>query len=462
MSNPTLLAPVQPGERIQAMDVLRGFALLGILLMNIEGMVGPLNASITGLDPSLTGADRTVDAIILLLVQGKFYTIFSLLFGMGFAMMLARAREASRPFGWVYLRRSLALLAIGLLHAVFVWSGDILTTYSVVALILLFMVLMHGASMGRWALAGVAASLAIIAAAFAVGEPLASLWVVLLWILMGLARLPRQGLLAYAILLLAAMPLMMFLLGGMGSLMLANPETAASWNEEMGGQGEEFARVLAAQREAFASGSFAEASMRRWLDLKQMLAYLPIWGWQILGLFLLGAWLLRKGVISNPAGHAGLLRGLRWLALPLGLAATGLAFVLAPTIDVGRMDFASGSAQGLQMAGGVLQSLGYIAWLLRALETPGGQRVLGLLAPAGRMALTNYLLQSLVATFIFFGYGLGYFEQLPRAWQPVYVFVFFALQVALSHWWMARFRFGPAEWAWRAATYLSLPPMRRG
>ena len=69
---------------------------------------------------------------------------------------------------------------------------------------------------------------------------------------------------------------------------------------------------------------------------------------------------------------------------------------------------------------------------------------------------------AIVATLVFYGYGLGYFEQLPRAWQPVAVVAFFALQVALSHWWMARFRFGPAEWAWRAATYLNLPAMRRG
>ena len=90
---PTLLTPLQPGERIEVMDVLRGFALLGILLMNIEGFVGPLWESVTGLNPELTGANRAVDWLIYVFVQGKFMTLFSLLFGMGFAVMLERAGE---------------------------------------------------------------------------------------------------------------------------------------------------------------------------------------------------------------------------------------------------------------------------------------------------------------------------------------------------------------------------------
>ncbi|MDQ3511546.1 MAG: hypothetical protein M3414_07690, partial [Pseudomonadota bacterium] len=96
--------PVTAAERIQAMDVLRGFALLGIGLMNIETFVGPIFGGITGLDPALVGADRWADALIYVLVQGKFYTLFSLLFGMGFAVMVARAQASDRSFGALYLR----------------------------------------------------------------------------------------------------------------------------------------------------------------------------------------------------------------------------------------------------------------------------------------------------------------------------------------------------------------------
>jgi uncharacterized protein len=131
------LAPVEARARIESLDVLRGFALLGILLMNIEGMAGPLMASMTGVDPALTGADRIVDTLVYLLVQGKFYPLFSLLFGMGFALMLVRAQQSGAAFPMPYLRRVVALLAIGLAHGLLLWSGDILLIYALLALPLL-------------------------------------------------------------------------------------------------------------------------------------------------------------------------------------------------------------------------------------------------------------------------------------------------------------------------------------
>jgi uncharacterized protein len=134
---------------------------------------------------------------------------------------------------------------------------------------------------------------------------------------------------------------------------------------------------------------------------------------------------------------------------------------MVPTMDFARMDMAAGAAMALTMAGSLLMCLGYVAWLLRGLQSPRWAGTLGLLAPAGRMALTNYLAQSIVCTLVFYGYGLGYFEQLSRAWQVPFVLALFALQVAFSHWWLGRFRFGPAEWLWRTATYGRLPPMRR-
>ncbi|MEE7560743.1 hypothetical protein HH299_14300, partial [Xanthomonas sp. Kuri4-2] len=132
-----VLHPVAPGERIVLLDGVRGLALLGILLMNIEAYVGPLNAALTGLDPRLAGADRIVDALVYILVQGKFYTLFSLLFGMGFAIMAQRAQQAGRAFGRLYLRRSAGLLVIGLAHALLLWSGDVLVTYALLSLLLL-------------------------------------------------------------------------------------------------------------------------------------------------------------------------------------------------------------------------------------------------------------------------------------------------------------------------------------
>lgn len=417
MNQPIPLAPVTGTERIQALDAIRGFALLGILLMNIEGMVGPLMASISGVNPALTGADRWMDTAIYLLVQGKFFPLFSMLFGMGFAIMLARAQAAGRPFVAVYLRRVLALLAIGLAHALLVWSGDILVTYALMGLVMLICFR---------------------------GTPQ--------------SRLPKWGI---ALMLLPAVFTLAF--GLLGSAMQSLPgEASVEFNKALAEQGREMAMQIEAQRQAYGSGSFADATAQRIDDFLSMIAFVVIYGAFILGLFLVGAWFARSGAIARPEEHVRLFTRLRWVALPVGLAMVLVSYWLEPTMDMGRLDIRASTAQVLQMLGGAVMALSYLAWVVKALHAPATARLFGLLGPAGRMALTNYLMQSIVATLVFYGYGLGYFEQLPRAWQPVFVFAFFALQVALSHWWMARFRFGPAEWAWRAATYLDLPAMRRG
>ena len=132
-----------------------------------------------------------------------------------------------------------------------------------------------------------------------------------------------------------------------------------------------------------------------------------------------------------------------------------------PTVDFGRLDMESGMASVLTAIANLLMCLGYLAWLLRGLNGGGlAARALAWIAPAGRMALTNYLTQSLVCTTIFAGYGLGYFEELPRAWQVPFALALFALQVVASRAWLARFRHGPVEWGWRALTYGRLPAMR--
>ena len=416
LQTPAPLAPVAANERIAAMDVLRGFALLGILLMNIEGMAGPLMNSMTGVDPALTGADRGVDTAIYLLVQGKFYPLFSMLFGMGFAVMLQRAAAAERPFFAVYLRRILALGGLGLAHGLLLWSGDILLTYALMGFVLLL---------------------------FFRDTPQ--------------SRLPKWGI---ALMLLPVV--ITLLLGLMGSAMAGLPADArAPYDEAMAQQAAAIAAQVEDQRRAYSTGSYAEATAQRAADVGSMLAFVFIYGSFVLGLFLVGAWFVRSGAIARPEEHARLYARLRWLATPLGLAMVIVSWRMAPTMDFARLDLHQALAQVLQMAGGAVMALGYLAWGVRGLQGGPFAGLLAWLAPAGRMALSNYLAQSLVMTTIFFGYGFGYFEQLPRAWQPVLVIGFFLLQVLWSHAWLSAFRMGPVEWLWRAATYGRLPAMRR-
>lgn len=411
MNAPTLLQPVAAGERIQAMDVLRGFALLGILLMNVEAIAGPLFEGMTGTDLSLTGADRTVDALTYILVQGKFYTLFSLLFGMGFAVMMERAARAGRPFAGVYLRRTLGLLAIGLVHAILIWAGDVLIAYALMSLPLL---LLFRTASPRW--------------------------------------LPWWAVIVYLV------PVgLLLLLGALGSLMQFDPTAAEHMRAALDEQAAQTLASIESQRQSYGDGGFGAATLQRLRDTGEMFFNLLFFGWHVLGMFVLGSWFVRSGAIARPAEFAGLYAKLRWIALPVGLALMLASWWLEPEMAHDRMDLRMSTAYALSATGSLLMCLGYVGWIMAALQTRGGERVLGWLAPAGRMALTNYLMQSLVCTLVFYGYGLDLFERMPRAWQPLFAIALFALQVLLSRWWLSRHRHGPMERLWRAWTYRGQP-----
>ena len=409
----TLLRPIAVSERIETMDVLRGFALLGILLMNIEAFVGPLMNALTGLDPALTGADRTADALIYILVQGKFYTLFSLLFGMGFAVMSQRADARQQPFAGVYWRRGLVLLLIGLIHAVLIWSGDILLTYALLSFFLL-------------AFRNVPAKF-------------------LPWLAMAAYLLP-SGFVA--------------LFGMLGELAQLDPAGAAKWNAEMAKMASQMTAMGDAQQLAYGSGSYWEAVAQRAQDTGFMLSNLMMMGPLVFSLFLFGAWFVKSGAIAEPARFPRLYTALRWIGLPLGLGLMLWSYALHPTMTFDEMGMSNAFSFFFSSIGSLLMAFGYLAWIVRGLQSPLFAAPLQWLAPAGRMALTNYLMQSVICTLIFYGYGLGYFEQMPRAWQVPFVIALFLVQVLWSHAWLSRFRFGPAEWVWRSLTYWRAQPMR--
>lgn len=398
MSNATF-QPIAPDERIATLDVLRGLALLGILLMNMEAFVGPLDLSTSGIDPHWQGVDRWADAFVYIFVQGKFFTLFSLLFGAGFAVMAQRAEVAGRDFTRFYLRRSLALLGIGLVHALLLWSGDILVVYALLS----FLLLAFREAPRAW--------------------------------------LPVMGVLAY----LAAIGLMLLL----GALMLLVPD------EVTAAQATHAQAAIEAQRQAYGHGTYGQAVLQRLRDFGASLGALLVVGPQVLGMFLIGSWFARSGAIAHPGAHQRLFTWLRRGALPLGLALMLVCTWYQPWLAPGRFDLRSAAVYGGSALAGLLMCLGYLAWGVR------WSHALRWLAPAGRMALSNYLGQSLVCTLLFYGYGLGWFEQMGRAWQLLFAVALFAAQVALSRAWLRHFRFGPMEWLWRAITYWRWPPLRR-
>ncbi len=399
--------PIEAAQRIQALDVVRGFALLGIFLMNIEWFTRPVQQMGWGIDPAATGIDRTAAWLVYVFVQGKFWVLFSLLFGMGFAVMSTRGGHGAQ-FRRTYLRRCAVLLAFGVLHGVLLWSGDILHAYAVAGLLLL---------------------------AFGEIGNRARFWLGLGFYLAMVA---------------------LFLCGGL--LLSLLPEDAAA---ELGALSGDIEAQAAAASRVFAEGGYWQATAQRAADFAMIvmqgsMMMVPM----ALGVFMLGAWLVRSGRMHDVAAQRGWFARLALWTIPLGLAMVALSVSIGTSFDgmreLGRMMLAT----GVMYLGNLPLALGYLSLVVLALGVPGLSRVLSWLAPAGRMALTNYLAQSLVASTLFYGYGFGLWGQVGRAGQVLLVFAVFALQVAASRWWLARHRFGPMEWLWRWLTYGHRPAMR--
>ena len=418
-ADPAPLDPIPADSRIDALDVVRGFALLGIFLMNVEYFTRPLQDMAGAyIDPTMAGADRIADALIYFFVQNKFWTLFSLLFGMGFAVMIERAGAAGRAFYPVYLRRSLALLGIGAVHALLVWAGDILVMYSLGALVMLGINFLHRegdpAKPRTLAVAGTVAFALPMAAVLAIG------------MLGSLAKMAK----------------------------IENPEVEKAKTE------------LAVERadavRVYSTGTYPQAVVRRGKDMSEQLAgpNLVFGLLGIVGVFVIGMAILRSGVLQRPGDHAVVLRRVRNWGLPLGFAVMGVS-VAAGTGMRFDFDLRMSVQMIAYMAAGLILALAYGATIVLALEGRLGPVLRTWLAPAGRMALTNYLLQSVAGTLVFYGYGLGMWGQVGRAAQVGFVFAVFAAQMVLSRWWLSRFRFGPAEWVWRALTYGKAPAFRR-
>lgn len=191
-----------------------------------------------------------------------------------------------------------------------------------------------------------------------------------------------------------------------------------------------------------------------------MLGFVPFYGLTILGMFAFGAWFVRSGAIRNPETRLPLFRKLLAVGFLVGLPLMLWSTWLHPSHSFSEIGAGSAASQTAAQIANGLMCFGYFAAIVLLMQRPAWRARLRWIAPAGRMALTNYLMQSVICTLVFYHYGLGYFEQLPRLWQPVFVLGVFVVQVLLSRWWLSKFRYGPMEWLWRWLTYLERPAMR--
>jgi uncharacterized protein len=389
---PDPASPVPPSERIPDIDVLRGFALLGILAANMRGFLAPASVYFT---PELffhSSVDMAVQTGIDTLASGKFITIFSMLFGVGFAIQLDRAHARGQDLTY-YWRRSTWLLVFGLAHVVLLWFGDILHLYALAGFFLMLFRKHGNQSLLRWSFA-----LYWVPMVFATGFLVAS------WL--G-ARMPMPP-----------------------------PPTSAE---------------IAGHFRIFSQGTPGEMLVQRLRDFAMLGAAIPFLGPRLLGTMLFGLWIWRRGVLGDLDGHRALLISVRNLGLLIGLPLNVVAIAIQRIFHPHPMaPSLAGWFQFLVMSVGIpALALGYACAIL-LWARPGNLRPF---AAVGRMALTNYLLQSLVCTTIFNAYGGALFGTTGLVAGLVVTFAVYGAQVPFSVWWISRYRFGPMEWLWRRLIY---------
>ena len=393
--------PTPPSERIVALDALRGFALLGILIINVRVFSMPevvlLNPTAYG---DFSGANYWSWFGGHLLAEGKFITLFTVLFGAGIALFVRNRERDGDDALRLHRRRTGWLVAIGLAHAYLLWYGDILVGYGVCAL----------------------------------------------WVVSLRDRPPRSK--ALVGLVLVAVPSLMETAAGL----VTDPSLVAdTWRPAEA--------AIRAEIETYQGGWLAQLSHRVPTAVsRQTAGFFSTTLWRVSGSMLLGMALFETGVLTGDRSTPFYRR----LAVAGGLA--GLTLTLVGVWYIEAADWAAEAAllwRQFNYWGSFGTAAAYLAVvMLYAGRRPDGP-VTRALAAVGRTALSNYLLQTLLATTVFYGHGLGLFGSVSRVEALWVVLAVWTVQVPLSVLWLRYFRFGPAEWGWRALTYRRLPPLRR-
>jgi uncharacterized protein len=427
------LGPVQAGERIASIDVLRGLALLGILVMNINAFALPgaayANPFVAG---GAAGADLWAWRVSHLFFDFKMVTIFSMLFGAGLVLMSDRATARGGEVKGVYLRRNLWLLAIGAAHGYLLWFGDILFHYALGGLILY---LFRRQPVRRL--------LAAAAVLILINVPLFH------WFGSVALETKRTAEAAEAKLASGSR---------MDDLKQEERDAIEEWGDmrpEMAPTPEDVRREIEIHR-----GGYWGILVNRAPDtfMMQTLYFLLFGLWRTTGAMLLGMALMKMGVFS-----ARLPARLYNLCIVVGYGAgLPLVWIGARGLIAHRfeLEYAVGGVGSFNYFGSLLVAVAHVGVVMRLCQSGALARLRRRLAAVGQMALTNYLLHSLICTTLFYGYGLGLFASLPRARLQGVVAAIAVVQLVVSPLWLARFRFGPAEWVWRSLTYGRRQPLR--
>ncbi len=401
--------PIATKDRIESLDVLRGLALLLILIANMPGFNSPIYyLEEAGQQWWSSRADHVVETLVFTYVQGESVSLFSFLFGLGFAMQLLRAHSHGVSFILVYTRRLLALVVIGLIHAYLIWTGDVLVLYGVLGFFLLF---------------------------FRNLKPK-----VILLLAMALYLIPPARWEISLVQRFSGKP---------------SAETVAVSIARSTPAQEEARRQVENSVHAYAHGTWHEITAQRARDYSFYVAHNQ--ALTVFPVFLFGLYCGRRGFFRDIAVHLKLfLRAGRW--------SFGAAFI--GTILL-RSLYLPGIPRWTTLLRPLVYAIEhaalvvfYISVVVVLSQNGRIRRYMVPFAAAGRLAVSNYIFQSVVCTFIFYNYGLGYYGRVSPAHGIVLVFLVFSLQVFLSVLWLRRYRYGPVEWVLRSITYARLQAMR--
>lgn len=410
-------APTADSERHALLDALRGLALFGVLFVNMIWFSTGGGAVPSAMAEALPTApiDRWVDRFMQVFVFAKANTIFTFLFGVSFALQMQRLEQRGAAARSIYLRRLVGLLFIGLLHLFGAWKGEVLHVYAIAGIALLLV--------SRWRTS--------------------TLIVVGLLLALIVERLLSQG------------ERWMQWFG-------VNP-TAVMFGDR-GSSAEMQAQRLA----TFQTGSYGDVLWAQWNMMLQSGYFglgLATWIVYALGRFMLGVAAARGGYLFEPERHVHALRAAVLIGLPLGLICTVSAWLAQALERIGWVALGPDwrmLSSVLTPLGTMLMAVAYVACVALAWGYAPLRRLLIIAAPAGQMALTTYLLQTVFNSLVFFGFGLGFVGRMGAAGCLLLSLAFFAVQVAVSRFWLHHFRFGPFEWLWRWWTYGVRPAWRRG
>ena len=395
-------------QRTELLDALRGFALFGVVFSNFAMLSFWLFSS-PEQKAALPGArlDGLVNIFHGMFIDGKFYSIFSLLFGIGFGFFLDKGSDGL----WRFYRRMLVLLLIGWLHMRYLWEGDILFLYATLGLFLPLFRKVGGRAL-------------VIIAALLIISPIA---IDAVTVVTHGAFDPGAGAAAMA---------------KAGDAILGVPDDQINNMVPNGGL-KEF--------KAYMYGAW-------WWRIEHLLSTsrLP----KVFGLFLLGLWVSRKKLFVDPASHRRLLQRVCIAGFALGLPFSTLLWWCGEQLfhppDPEALITTTAYALGV-----VPLALGYASGFALLWTNERWRPRLRLLAPMGRMALTNYLMQTIIGLVLFTGMGFGWGARVsPIIFESIAVVLFFA-EFGWSIWWLRRFRFGPMEWLWRSLTYGKVMPIRK-